>query len=73
MTKSSGEAMIVALNKLRESVYEIITDWEECNLNDTESIADYPFDKSMDELYLYIDEWCYGTIAELKELLKVQK
>jgi len=58
--------MIKALNKLKESYYEVLEAWEtETDLNKTESIKKYPFEKSFDELGLV--DWIEETIEELGE------
>jgi hypothetical protein len=58
--------MINALNKLKESYYEVLEAWEtETDLNELESIKEYPFEKPFDELGLI--EWIEKTIEELGE------
>ena len=58
--------MINALNKLKEAYYEGLEAWEtEIDLNETESIKKYPFEKSFDELGLV--EWIEETIEELEQ------
>lgn len=57
--------MVKALNKLKEAYYEVLNEWEKTDLNKTESIKKYPFEKSFDELGLV--EWIEETIEELGE------
>lgn len=56
--------MVNALNKLKEAYYEVLNEWENTDLNETESIKKYPFEKSFDELGLV--EWIEATIEELE-------
>ena len=55
--------MVKALNKLKESYYEVLEAWEETDLNETKSISKYPFESSFNELNLV--EWIEETIKEL--------
>lgn len=55
--------MIKALKNLKRAYYEVLEAWEETDLNDTESIKKYPFEKSFNELDLV--EWIEETIKEL--------
>jgi hypothetical protein len=58
--------MVKALSKLKEAYYEVLKAWEtEIDLNETESIEKYPFEKSFDDLGLV--EWIEETIEELGE------
>lgn len=63
------DQMIKALTKLKEAHSDIIDLWhmDDIDLNVTESINDYPFHLSFDELN--ISEWVLNTINELKGLL----
>lgn len=55
--------MIEALENLKRAYYEVLTAWEDTDLNLTRSIEKYPFQKSFDELGLV--EWIEATIEEL--------
>ena len=57
--------MIEALKNLKRAYYEVLKAWEKTDLNKTESIKKYPFEKSFDELGLV--EWIEETIKELGE------
>ena len=62
--------MVNALNKLKEAYYEVLNEWENTDLNETESIKKYPFEKSFDELGLV--EWIEATIEELEGGVKMK-
>lgn len=62
--------MVNALNKLKEVYYEVLNEWERTDLNETESIKKYPFEKSFDELGLV--EWIEETIEELEGGVKMK-
>ena len=58
--------MVKALNKLKESYYDVLEAWEtETNLNELESIKEYPFEESFESIGLV--EWIDKTIEELGE------
>ena len=58
--------MVKALNKLKESYYDVLEAWEtETNLNELESIKEYPFAESFESIGLV--EWIDKTIEELGE------
>jgi len=56
--------MIKALENLKRAYYEVLSEWENTDLNETESIEKYPFERSFDELGLV--EWIEATIEELE-------
>ena len=58
--------MVKALIKLKESYYDVLEAWEtETNLNELESIKEYPFEESFESIGLV--EWIDKTIEELGE------
>lgn len=58
--------MVKALNKLKESYYDVLEAWEtETNLNELESIKEYPFEESFESIGLV--EWIDKIIEELGE------
>lgn len=59
---------INALNNLKESFKLLNEVWDNSDkiiLNDTESISQYPFEKSFDEVYLDVCNWVDETTEEL--------
>lgn len=58
--------MIKALENFRDAYKQLLDAWELIDLNNTEAIQKYPFEKSFDELVTII-EWCDATISELKQ------
>lgn len=56
--------MIEALKNLKKAYYDVLTAWENVDLNETKSIEKYPFERSFDQLGLV--EWIEATIEELE-------
>lgn len=56
--------MIAALNAFQQSYFDLLLAWSSCDLNNTYTIGDYPFDESFDELR--IADWCDSAVAELE-------
>jgi tRNA A37 threonylcarbamoyladenosine biosynthesis protein TsaE len=57
--------MITALTNFRDAYRKLLDAWELYDLNDTEAIQKYPFEKSFDELTIV--EWCNETINEISK------
>ena len=56
--------LINALQEFKNAYNNLLNQWFKNDLNETESIKLYPFNKSFDELE--INEWIDSTITELK-------
>lgn len=66
MNEASKGAMIAALRDFKKSYQKLNQLWQEdteFDLNDTEAIDRYPFERSFDELCII--EWCEESIAEI--------
>ena len=64
--KNQKQTVIKALENFRDAYIGLLEAWELIDLNSTEAIQKYPFEKSFDELTTII-EWCDATINELKQ------
>jgi hypothetical protein len=66
------QEMIDALRLFKQAHSKIIDLWYDgVDLNDTESLIHYPFDRSFDELS--IPEWVNNTVNELEAKAKVEE
>jgi|SRR5690606_740749 len=57
--------MITALTNFRDAYKKLLDIWNLYDLNSTEAIQKYPFEKSFDELTIV--EWCNETINEISK------
>ncbi len=57
--------IITALIDFRDAYRRLLDAWESYDLNGTEAIQKYPFEKSFDELAIV--EWCNETIDEISK------
>lgn len=57
--------MVTALANFRDAYEKLLDTWDLYDLNDTEAIGNYPFEKSFDELP--ITDWCNETINEISK------
>ena len=57
--------IITALINFRDAYRRLLDAWELYDLNDTEAIQKYPFEKGFDELAIV--EWCNETIDEISK------
>lgn len=57
------DKMIIALKQFSESYYHILILWDEAHLNDLDSVSEYPFSVSFDELR--IPEWVTAVLNDL--------
>lgn len=57
--------MITALTNFRDAYIKLLDAWNLYDINGTEAIQKYPFEKSFDELTIV--EWCNETINEISK------
>ena len=67
---SSADSVEEALTDVKESLIHLLDTWsynsENVDLNELDSITQYPFDKSLDELVNDYINWSDCTIDEIK-------
>ena len=71
---NAADSVEAALTDVKESLIHLLDAWsynsENVDLNELDSISQYPFDKSLDELVNDYINWSDCTIDEIKSKCK---